>query len=160
MKRSKSWRFSASRLALPALVACISPLAFVSVAAAEDGAPPAANGVAASRATIDKETGRLRAPEADEPSPAAAARAGAATSRSAAPQSVLRSPNALRFQQQQIFGKDGAETMRLDLQKSLRFTVARRDIDGRVQKDCVVGEDAVAQRLSATTSATKEARDE
>lgn len=157
MTSNKAGRSPAKPMAWPAWIVCLAPLALVHAAAAEDSAAPrAANGVSASRAAIDPDTKRLRAPEADEIAPAAAG----AASRAAAPQSVIRSANAQRFRQQQLFGKEGAETMRLDLQKSLRFTVARRDAEGRLQKDCVIGEDAVAQRLAAAAGSTREARHE
>lgn len=138
----KKWNV---HIALPAIALVAAPLLLNTARATDQTLTPKANGVAAARTVIDKETGRLRAPEHDEPSPAAAP---AANARSVAPQSALRSQNTQRFQQQQIHGKDGAETMRLDMRQSLRFSVARRGVDGKLTKDCVVGEDAAVQRLT------------
>jgi hypothetical protein len=134
------------QLVLPALALCTAPLLAPSAQAADESAERGSPGLNASRAVMDPDSKRLRAPERDEPVPGAAG----TSARSASPAaSMLRSANAQRFQQQQMFGKDGAtETMRLDLAKSLRFTVARRDADGKLAKDCVVGEDAAAQRMT------------
>lgn len=147
MKQPAS-KFSPSSFTLPALALCLTPLIAMPVYAADSGSQaPAA---AATRATFDKESGRLRAPEADEQLPAAAQ---GATSRSAAPQSMLRSPNALRFQAQTMAGKDGSETRRLDLSRALRFSVVHRHADGSLHKDCVVGEEGVAAHLSEVAPA-------
>lgn len=148
MKQPAS-KFAPASLILPALAVCLTPLIALPAYAAD---PKPAAPVAASRTTtIDKDTNQLRAPEADEPSPAAAAQGAAAASRSAATQSMLRSPNALRFQPQQMFGRDGSETRRLDLGTALRFSVVHRHADGGLHKDCVAGDDAIHTHLSAAT---------
>jgi len=127
------------------LALCLAPLiALPAFGADVDSA--AATPLPASRATFDKDSNRLRAPEADEPMPAAAP--GAAAARSSASQSLLRSPNAFRFQPQTLYGRDGTETRRLDLSRSLRFSVAHRHADGSLHKDCVVGEDGVHAHLN------------
>lgn len=147
MKRASS-QTPRSVLSVPALLLCLTPLIAVPAFATETTAAPAAKPLPASRAIFDKESNRLRAPEADEPSPAATP--GAAAARSAAPQSMMRSPNAFRFQAQTMYGRDGAETRRLDLSKSLRFSVAHRHADGSLHKDCVVNEDGVHAHLNAS----------
>jgi len=151
MKRAAS-HTPPSVLSLPALVLCLTPLIALPAFAAEADAALAAKPLPASRAVFDKESNRLRAPEADEPSPAATR--GAAAARSAVPQSMLRSPNAFRFQAQTMHGRDGAETRRLDLSRSLRFSVAHRHADGSLHKDCVVSEEGVHAHLNPSTVAT------
>lgn len=153
MKQPASKLSPLTCLALPALALCLTPLLAMPAYAADAETRAPAAPVAASRATFDKDTNRLRAPEADEPSPAAAQ---GTTSRSAAGQSMLRSPNALRFQPQTMYGKDGSETRRLDLGRALRFSVVHRHADGSLHKDCVVGEEAVATHLSAGAAAPKQ----
>jgi hypothetical protein len=134
-------------LTLPALALCLTPLIAVPAYAADtDSAKQTTPTTSARTATIDKDTNSLRAPEADEPSAAATQ---SATSRSAAGQSMLRSPNALRFQAQTIYGRDGTVTKRLDPARALRFSVVHRHADGSLHKDCLVGEEAVATHLSA-----------
>ena len=145
MKRPAS-QTPTSVLSLPALALCLAPLIALP-AFAGDVESTAAKAIPASRTTFDKDSNRLRAPEADEPTPAAAH--GASAARSGAPQSMLRSPNALRFQAQTLYGRDGTETRRLDLSRSLRFSVAHRHADGSLHKDCVVSEDGVHAHLSA-----------
>ena len=103
---------------LPALALCLTPLiAMPAYAGDAESAKPAAP-AAASRTTIDPATNRLRAPEADE-LPSAATQG--ATARSAAGQSILSDPDALRFRTEQMYGKAGATGVRLDLSRSLRF---------------------------------------
>lgn len=132
---------------LPALALCLTPLFALPASAADTAAPKQTAPTTTFRTTtIDKDTNSLRAPEADEPVPAAAQ---GTTSRSASGQSMLRSPNALRFQAQTIYGRDGSETRRLDLGRALRFSVVHRHADGSLHKDCVVGEEAVSTHLSA-----------
>lgn len=144
MKRSASKSARSAFLGVP-LALCLTPLISVPAYAAD---PPAtAAPMAASRTTIDRDTGRLRAPEADETVPAGAPQGAA--SRSAARPSMLTSPNALRFQPQTMYGKDGSETRRLDLSRSLRFSVVHRHADGSLHKDCVAGEEAAAAHLHA-----------
>lgn len=148
MKQPASKFPTNTRFTLPALALCLTPLMALSANAADgESTKQAAPATASRTATIDKNTNSLRAPEADEPSPAAPQ---SATSRSAAGQSMLRSPNALRFQAQTIYGRDGSETRRLDLARALRFSVVHRHADGSLHKDCVVGEDAATAHLNAT----------
>lgn len=148
MKRAAS-QIQPSILNVPALVLCLTPLIALPAFATDADAALAAKPLPASRTIFDKESNRLRAPEADEPSPAATT--GAAAARSAAPQSMMRSPNAFRFQAQTMYGRDGAETRRLDLSKSLRFSVAHRHADGSLHKDCVVNEDGVHAHLNPSS---------
>ena len=149
MKQPASKFGTSTSFKLPALALCLTPLVAFTVNAADVEAAEQVAPITPSRtATIDKHTNTLRAPEADEAVPTAAA-AQSATSRSASGQSFLRSPNALRFQAQTIYGKDGAETRRLDLARALRFSVVHRHEDGSLHKDCVVGEHAAAAHLSA-----------
>ncbi len=144
MKQSASKFPSTTCLTLPALALCLTPLIALPAYAAD---PQPAKPVAASRTTtIDPATGHLRAPEAGETAPATAP---SATSRSAAGPSMLNSPDALRFRSERIYGKDGAMGMRLDLSRSLRFSVAHRHADGTLHKDCVVGEDGVHAHLTS-----------
>lgn len=144
MKPSASKSARSAFLGVP-LALCLTPL--ITLPAYATDTPTTTAPVAASRTSIDRESGRLRAPEADETVPAGASQG--ASSRSAARSSMLTSPNALRFQPQTMYGKDGTETRRLDLSRSLRFSVVHRDADGSLHKDCVAGEEAAATHLSA-----------
>ena len=142
---------------LPALALCLTPLLALPASAADTAAPKQTAPLTAFRTTtIDKDTNSLRAPEADEPAPAATQ---GATSRSAAGQSMLRSPNALRFQAQTIYGRDGSETRRIELGRALRFSVVQRDADGSLHKDCVAGEEAVSTHLNAAAPKREMNRD-
>ncbi|HVG03432.1 MAG TPA: hypothetical protein VM937_00680, partial [Burkholderiaceae bacterium] len=138
MKQVASKFPTATSRTLPALVLCVTPLLSLTASAA-DVAPKQTTTFRTT--TIDKDTNTLRAPEADEAIPAAPQ---GATSRSATGQSMLRSPNALRFQAQTMYGRDGSETRRLDLGRALRFSVVHRHADGSLHKDCVAGEEAVS----------------
>lgn len=150
MKQSASKFPPPSRLTLPALALCLTPLIGVPAYAADkESAKPSAPAAASRITTIDPTTNTLRAPEANEPAPAAAQ---GATARAAPGQSMLSSPNAARFQQQQMFGRDGTVTMRLGLDTALRFSVAHRHADGTLHKDCVVGEDGVHTHLNTLKS--------
>lgn len=136
-----------NRRTLPTLALCLTPLMTLPANASDDASTKLAAPTTTFRTTtLDKDTNTLRAPEADEH---AAAASQGATSRSAASQSMLRSPNALRFQAQTIYGRDGSETKRLELGRALRFSVIHRDTDGTLHKDCLVGDAAVANHLSA-----------
>lgn len=150
MKQPASKFPPSARLTLPALALCLTPLIAVPAYAADaEPAKPAAPVAASRTITIDPATGHLRAPEANEPAPGAAP---GATTRVSPGQSMLRSPNALRFQPQQMPGRNGAVTMRLDLDTALRFSVAHRHADGSLHKDCVAGDDGVHTHLSTPTS--------
>lgn len=149
MKQSASKFLLPHRFTLPALAMCLTPLIGMPAHGAE-AEPVKQAPVTASRTTaFDPATNTLRAPEANEATPGAAQ---GATARSAPGQSMLRSPSTLRFQQQQIAGRDGAVTVRLDLETSLRFSVAHRHADGTLSKDCVVGEDGVHAHVHTAKS--------
>ncbi len=147
MKQPASKFPTNTRFTLPTLALCLTPLiAMPAYAADAEPAKPAVPVAAARTITIDPATGHLRAPEADERTSAAAQ---SPTSRSAAGQSLLTSPDALRFRSQEMYSRTGAVGMRLDLSRSLRFSVVHQHPDGSLHKDCVVGDDGVHAHLTS-----------
>jgi hypothetical protein len=102
---------------------------------AQDNATPSA--LPAQRAVIDRDTGRLRLPENDE----IATPAAGATARSATAAKLQSHPVGQRMQGQPIATQQGAVGQRLDPSR-MSFSVGRKSADGRVQPQCVSGEDA------------------
>jgi hypothetical protein len=99
----------------------------------------------AQRAVIDRDTGRLRLPENDElPTPASGAPA-----RNATAAKLQSHPVGQRMQGQPIAAQQGAVGQRLDPSR-MSFSVGRKSADGRVQPQCVSGEDAATHARHAS----------
>jgi hypothetical protein len=123
----------------------VLPLAACAAVALSVLAAPSAWAQAqAQRIAIDPETGRLRAPEADE-LPAARANAGAA--RAAAATSAARAAAPAEERAKPAAGtRFGAKGFRVDPNR-MSFTVVRRNADGSLATQCVNGESAAQHAM-------------
>lgn len=150
MKRHSSSPWSAPALWLAAGALCAAG------AASAQTAPeaPAAELLGGQKVMRDPATGQLRHAEHDEVQPAAAA---ARLAPSAAQQ--RRAQTLERFRTMTaVTTPTGARGQKLDA-SYLNFSVARRNADGSLTQDCVVGEDA-ASTLMSTPAPTAKARKE
>jgi len=135
-----SLRNRTAKLAILHLATCVAAL--LSVLAA----PSVRAQAQAQRIAIDPETGRVRAPEADE-LPAARANAGAA--RAAATTSAARASASPEERAKPVAGvRFGARGFRVDPTR-MSFTVVRRSADGLITTQCVAGETAVEHAMHA-----------
>ncbi len=148
MKRQSSSRWSG-----PALWLALGALCATSGAAAQ-AAPEAqaAEAFGGQKVMRDPATGQLRHAEHDEAQPAAA------NARSAVSGAQQRRAQTLqRFREMTaVTAPSGARGQRLDT-SFLNFSVARRNADGSLTQDCVVGEEAAGTAMSTPAStATKQ----
>lgn len=121
-------------------------------AIAQDAASAtSATTLSARRIVIDSVTGRPRVPDHEdfaamkqERDAAAAQRSAAATARGAAAEPAFSAhPVLQRMQGQAVATKFGATGRRVGAEK-LSFSVVQRNAEGRIETQCVVGEDAAA----------------
>lgn len=121
------------------------------VALAQTASSPA---LSAHRIVIDSATGRPRMPDHEEiaamnaaAQQRAATAAVTATARGATPQFSAH-PVLQRMQGQPVATKFGATGRRVGAEK-LAFSVVRRTADGKIETQCVAGEDAATHALHA-----------
>ena len=123
----------------------VLPLAACAAAALSVLAAPSAWAQAqAQRIAIDPETGRLRAPEADE---MPAARANESAARAAVAPSAARAAAPADERAKPAVGtRFGAKGFRVDPSR-MSFTVVRRNADGTLATQCVSGESAAQHAM-------------
>jgi hypothetical protein len=112
--------------------------------------------LSARRIVIDSITGRPRMPDHEDfaamKQGATAQRAATPVAPGAAPQAQFSShPVLARMQGQPVATKFGAVGRRVGAEK-LSFSVVSRGEDGRIQTQCVAGEDAATHALHAPTT--------
>jgi hypothetical protein len=131
------------------LAAALALVFAAPAALAQTASPP----LSAHRIVIDSATGRPRMPDHEEfaamTQSAAAQRSatGATAARGAAPQFSAH-PVLQRMQGQAVATKLGATGRRVGAEK-LSFSVVRRAADGKIEAQCVAGEDAASHALHA-----------
>ena len=131
------------------LAAALALVFAAPAALAQTTSPPT---LSAHRIVIDSETGRPRMPDHDEIAAMNAAAqqrsaTAATTARGAAPQFSAH-PVLQRMQGQAVATKFGATGRRVGAEK-LSFSVVRRTADGKIETQCVAGEDAATHALHA-----------
>ncbi len=147
MKRQRSSRSSGPALWLALAALCASS----GVAAQAAPEAPAAESFGGQKVMRDPATGQLRHAEHDEAQPAAA---NARSALSGAQQ--RRAQTLQRFREMTaVTTPSGARGQKLDA-SFLNFSVVRRNADGSLTQDCVVGEDAAGRLMSTAVPAAKQ----